>query len=378
MRDGWIAPVAATGGFALGGRWDKKFATALDRRLNQMLAAPAVDRPSGPIEIDCRQVERLDTVGACLLVRFRATLRERGGAELVGVRAEWRALIEAADDAKIDLDAARGERAPVALAGLNSIGKATAGLGGEIAALLGFFGLVVVRLGGVVLRPARLNVTSLVHHMEDAGLNALPIVALLAFVIGFVISYQSAFQLGVFGAEILTVDLIGLSVLREIGALITAVVVAGRSGSAMTAQIGTMQVNEEIDAMRAIGIDPTDALVLPRILALMLVVPMLTFFANIMGLLGGALVVYLVVGLDLAAFFRQLIIIAVPLDFIEGMVKAPVFAFAIGMVGCFQGMSVSGSAASVGRRTTVAVVESIFLVIVIDGAFSIFFTQLRF
>ena len=200
------------------------------------------------------------------------------------------------------------------------------------------------------------------------------IVGLLAFLIGVVLAYQGADQLARFGAQIYTVNLLGISVLREMGILITAIIVAGRSGSAFTAQIGTMKVNQEIDAMRTIGLDPVEVLVLPRALALVLVMPLLTFYANIMAILGGGLMVWVLLGIDPAAFVRQLHQSLNVEALLVGMIKAPVFAFVIGLVGCFEGLRTGGNAESVGTQTTRAVVEAIFLVIVLDAFFSVFFS----
>jgi phospholipid/cholesterol/gamma-HCH transport system permease protein len=216
----------------------------------------------------------------------------------------------------------------------------------------------------------------MVYHMQKTGLDALPIVGLLSFLIGVVMAYQGADQLQRFGAEIFTVNLVGIAVLRELGILLTAIIVAGRSGSAFTAQIGTMKVNEEVDALRTIGLDPMEVLVLPRILALVLVLPLLTFYADIMGLMGGALMAALTLDITVVQFIERLRVAVTVDTFFVGLVKAPVFAFIIAMVGCFEGLQVTSSAESVGTRTTRSVVEAIFLVIVLDALFSIFFSYI--
>ncbi|MDH3663453.1 MAG: ABC transporter permease, partial [Alphaproteobacteria bacterium] len=227
-----------------------------------------------------------------------------------------------------------------------------------------------------ILHPTRFRLTSLTHHLEQTCLNALPIVGLIAFLIGVVMAYQGADQLKRFGAEIFTVDLVGVSVLREIGILLTAIVVAGRSGSAFTAEIGAMAVNQEIDALRAIGLDVVEVLVLPRMLALMIALPLLAFFADILGLFGGGLMAWLVLGISPGQFLTQLESAIEPATFWVGIIKAPVFAFLIALVGCYQGLLVSCSADSVGRHTTKSVVIGIFLVIVFDALFSILFSTL--
>ena len=205
----------------------------------------------------------------------------------------------------------------------------------------------------------------------------MPIVCLLSFLIGVVLAFQGADQLRRFGAEIFTVNLLTLSVLREIGVLMTAIMLAGRSGSAFTAQIGTMQVNEEVDALRTLGLDPVEVLVIPRILALLISLPILTFLSDVMGILGGALMAVAVLDLTLSQFLRQLEEAITLTHFLVGMVKAPFFAYIIGIVGCYEGLRVSGSAESVGRMTTKSVVESIFLVIIADALFSILFSVLK-
>jgi len=253
------------------------------------------------------------------------------------------------------------------------LGKATIDACDEGRRLLSFVGQIVIAFGRVLVRPRRLRLTSLTHHLELVGVDALPIVGLISFLIGIVLAYQGAEQLRAFGAEIFTIDLLAVSVLREIGILLTAIVVAGRSGSAFTAQLGTMQVNEEIDALQTLGLDPVEVLVLPRLLALMIALPLLAFFADLMALLGGGLMAVFVLDIPPVQFLNQLERAATPAMFWAGMSKAPLFAFLIGMVGCYEGMTVRGSAESVGRQTTRAVVVGIFLVIVFDALFSILF-----
>jgi phospholipid/cholesterol/gamma-HCH transport system permease protein len=242
--------------------------------------------------------------------------------------------------------------------------------------LLGFFGLVSEALWRTLRRPSRLRWTSFVSHMEQTGVDALPIVGLLAFLIGVVFAYQGADQLRRFGAEIYTVNLLGISILRELGVLITAILVAGRSGSAFAAQIGTMKVNEEIDAIRTLGLDPIEVLVLPRLFAVVITLPLLTFYANVMGLLGGAIMSYFALDISFVTFLRQLKWFLPGGSFWVGLVKAPFFAGVIATCGCYEGLRAARSAESVGQLTTTAVVEGIFLVIVVDAAFSIVFSVL--
>ena len=242
--------------------------------------------------------------------------------------------------------------------------------------LVSFLGQTVIAPGRSLRRPSRIRGRELVALIEKTGLDAMPIVEMISFLIGVVLAYQGADQLARFGAEIFTVNLVGIGVLREMGVLLTAIMLAGRSGSAFAAQIGTMKVNEEIDAMRTIGMDPMEVLVLPRVLALMVSLPLLTFFADIMGLLGGAVMATTALDISFFQFARQLNA-SVPISALWiGLVKAPVFAFIIALVGCFEGLKVNGSAESVGQRTTRAVAESAFLVMVLDSMFSILFSVL--
>ena len=242
----------------------------------------------------------------------------------------------------------------------------------QIGDFLGFFGLVVETLLRTLLQPRRLRLTALVHHMQAVGFNALPIVGLISFLIGVVLAYQGSTQLRLYGAQVFIVNLVAVSVLRELGILLTSIVVAGRSGSAFAAQIGSMKLREEIDAMRTLGIDPVEALVLPRMLALLLTLPLLGFFSDLMGLVGGAAMSWVTLDIAPTVFIQRLSETNV-WHFAVGVIKAPFFAVIIALIGCYEGLQVTGSAESVGQRTTRAVVEAIFLVIVTDAAFSIFF-----
>jgi phospholipid/cholesterol/gamma-HCH transport system permease protein len=243
--------------------------------------------------------------------------------------------------------------------------------------LIGFFGAVFIGFLRLFVQPRRVRFVSLVSHVEHTGLNALPIIGLISFLIGIVLAYQGADQLRQFGAEIFTVNLVGVSVLREMGILLTSIIVAGRTGSAFTAQIGTMQVNEEVDALRTLGLDPLDVLVLPRVIGLVIALPLLTFYSDILALLGGGFACVLLLNMSVAQFLTQLREAVTTTHFLVGMAKAPVFAVIISMVGCFEGLRVTGSAESVGRLTTKSVVESLFLVIVFDAFFSILFSYLH-
>ncbi len=259
---------------------------------------------------------------------------------------------------------------------VDRLGRATADAWREAGDLLAFLGHSTVTLLASLFHPGRIRFRSLVNQLETVGLDALPIVGLLSFLIGVVVAYQGADQLRRFGAEIFTVNLLAISILREMGILLAAIIIAGHSGSAFTAQIGTMQVNQEIDAMRALGFDPMDILVMPRMLALVIALPLLAVFADIMGLAGGAVISVLVLDISLVQYLERLKVAVSAWSFWVGMIKAPVFGFVIALVGCREGLNVSGSAESVGRQTTKSVVVSIFLVILINAMFSILFAMI--
>lgn len=242
--------------------------------------------------------------------------------------------------------------------------------------LIAYTGEVAVKMGGCIMRPTRFRIASIVRHIDETGIRAIPIIGLLGFLISMVVAYQAANQLQKFGASIFTIDLTVISLLREMGVLITAIMFAGRSGSAFAAEIGVMKLREEVDALRTMGVDPIETLVIPRVLALLVTLPLLTFFANMMGLVGGALMAQGLLDIPLNQYIDRVQYAATPMMFFVGMIKAPVFAFLIAIVCTYQGMNVTGSAESVGRLTTIAVVQSIFIVLLVDALFSIVFAQM--
>ncbi len=242
--------------------------------------------------------------------------------------------------------------------------------------VVSFVGEIFLTVLKSILNPRSFRFHSIVRHIDETGLRAVPIISLLAILITMVISYQAATQLTKFGANIFTVDLTVISLLREMAVLVTAIMVAGRSGSAFAAEIGVMKMREEVDALRTMGFNPIEVLVVPRLIAMMITLPILTFIADIVGLVGGAGISVLLLDIPLGQYIDRVQSVATPMMFFIGLIKAPVFAFVITLVGTYQGMNVSGSAESVGKLTTLAVVQSIFLVIVIDAIFSIVFAQL--
>ncbi len=371
MQAGWLKTSERDGGLLLqaGGAWDVGSVARLDAELRGL--AP---RERAPLTVDLAGVERLDTAGAWLIHRTLRDMRQAGmTAETRAVTPDFRVMLEqvAANDRPCEV-APPPVNALVAC--VNRVGEGTLDALEEARQVLGFFGLIMLTWARTLARPGRLRGTPLVYHMEQVGVNALPIVGLISFLIGVVLAYQGAVQLQRFGAEIFVVNLIGVSVLREIGILLTAIVVAGRSGSAFAAQIGSMVVHEEVDAMRTLGLGPVEVLVLPRVLALVVMLPILAFWADLMGLLGGGIMAWLVLDISPGLYIDRLRDAVGLWSFWVGIIKAPVFGFLIAMVGCLEGMRVSGSAESVGRQTTRAVVTSIFLVIVVDALFSIFFS----
>jgi phospholipid/cholesterol/gamma-HCH transport system permease protein len=357
-----------------GGLWTLAALADLDARRERLVAGATGG--GGRASIDLGAIEKLDTAGAWLLDRMARDLDGRGWqVEWCGGQGAHAALL--AEIRAIGIEPLPPAPAANALVReIANLGRSTLAALKEAESLLSFFGQTVVVLGRVALRPSRLRLTSLTHHLEQTCVNALPIVGLITFLIGIVMAYQGADQLRRFGAEIYTVDLLAISTLREIGILITAIVVAGRSGSAFTAEIGMMKVNEEVDALRTLGLDPFEVLVVPRLLALMIALPLLAFFADMMALFGGALMCAFALDISPAQYIDRLTYAIWPRTFWVGIVKAPVFAFLIAMVGCYEGLTVNGSAESVGRKTTLSVVVAIFLVIVFDAIFSIVFSAI--
>ena len=327
-------------------------------------------KPDG-MTIDLSGVERIDTVGAWLV--HRAT-RDRG-AEVIGASPEAEALIEQVAAADHPVRVRPDLRSPLIRA-LAELGSWTVETGRTLLGLLGFLGATLVAFASVVARPKRFRFNSVVQSFDAVGVRALGIIGLMSFLIGIVVGQQGAVQLAQFGAEIYTINLIGRITVRELGVLMTAIMVAGRSGSAFAAQIGTMKITEEIDAMRTIGVSPVEALVVPRMLAAVLTMPLLGFFAMLMSIIGGGVFCWLNLGIPPVTFAQRISEVVPMHDLYIALIKAPVFGFIIALAGCFQGMLVAGNAEDVGRRTTNAVVQSIFLVIVLDAVFAVFFSSI--
>lgn len=354
------------------GTWTASFAPVLER-----MVADAEKLAGGPqsIFIDVSEVAKLDTFGAWLIERLRRSLTQGAvEAQIAGLSANYSSLV---DEVRRVRATPVVDSSTITITGmLEQIGRAVAGVGGTIAGLVDMLGAVLAAGGRVLIHPRSLRLTSTVHHLEQVCWRAVPIIVLITFLIGCIIAQQGIFHFRRFGADIFVVDMLGVLVLREIGVLLVAIMVAGRSGSAYTAELGSMKMREEIDALRTMGFDPIEVLVLPRMIALVLALPILAFLGAMAALYGGGLVAWLYGGVDPEAFLLRLRD-AISIDhFIVGIVKAPVMAAVIGIVACVEGLAVQGSAESLGQHTTASVVKGIFFVIVMDGVFAIFFASI--
>ena len=353
------------------GNWSIVHLNKVDDALRKLAAMPGeADRAV----IALSAVSRFDTAAAAIVSRTAARLEEQG------LRVEFEGVSEA-QHLLLDKIGGFGEPEPVHqppvplyLQIVGKIGETSLVMAAEARAMLGFVGAVIVTVGRTIANPRRFRLVPFVHHMEKSGFDALPLVCLLTFLIGAVVAQQGAVQLRQFGAEVFTVNLIAIIFLREVGLLLTAIIVAGRSGSAFTAEIGSMKMREEIDAMRTLGLDAMDMLVLPRVAALTVTLPLLTFIADVMGLVGGGLVVFFMLDMSPGVYITRVQEAVGFWTFGVGLVKAPFMAAVIALVGCRAGLAVTGSAESVGAMTTSSVVRSIFLVIILDALFAMFFT----
>lgn len=350
----------------VGGAWTIGASDRLDRGLSDLALGKGT-------QIDASKISRLDSAGAWLLLR---TSRAMGNKAPLNVPDQYGPLLESLDQE--EKPEKHKSRIPPGFRGrLYRIGRATMDAGHQTVSMLGYLGRVTVETGQIIVQQGRnLRIAAIVHQIEETGINALPIVGLLSFLIGVVIAYQGITQLQKFGAQMLTIDGLGIITLREMGVLMTSIIIAGRSGSAFTAQIGSMRVNEEIDAMQTMGLNTVETLVLPRIIGLVVALPILTLYADIMGLIGGAVMCYFDLHVTIPAYMRELRQSLEVRTLLVGLIKAPVFAFVIALVGCYEGFQVERNAASVGLLTTRSVVEAVFLVIVLDAAFSIMFSVL--
>jgi phospholipid/cholesterol/gamma-HCH transport system permease protein len=357
---------------AAAGAWTSQNAGLLERQIET--AARQYDGVRR-VAIDMGAVERLDTFGAWLLEKLVRSFSSRGcETEVRGLKQDDRALFDELRQVKPETPVRR--RSNPLVDGLVVVGKSVASAADGFVAIVNMLGALAVAFINVIARPRRFRLTAMVHQLDNVGWRAVPIVLLITFLIGCIIAQQGLFHFGRFGADIYVVDMVGILTLREIGVLIVCIMVAGRSGSAYTAELGSMKMREEIDALRTMGFDPIEVLCLPRVLALIIGVPILTFLGSMAALYGGGLVAWLYGGIDPDVYLHRLKEAIDVRTFAVGMIKAPFMALIVGVVACVEGMKVKGSAESLGLQTTASVVESIFLVIVLDGLFAIFFASI--
>jgi len=321
--------------------------------------------------IDISDVKEIDTVGAWVVRR----LSHEHDARIIGASEQAQQVLTAlegtADEVTIE-----NPRVPVWKRVPEKMGERVYIARSGAIGVVGFLGQILLGFGTLLRHPGKFPMRALVRQMELVGVAALPIVGLMSFLIGIVIAQQGAVQLSQFGAETLTVNLVGRITLRELGVLMTAIMVAGRSGSAFAAQIGTMKLTEEIDAMRTIGLSPIERLVIPRILACTFMMVLLGFYSSVIGIIGGAVIGQVSLGIPFFSFLERIQEVVPIYDVYVGLIKAPVFGLIVGLAGCYHGMQVKGNSEEVGKRTTMAVVSAIFAVIVIDAFFAVFFTEI--
>jgi phospholipid/cholesterol/gamma-HCH transport system permease protein len=357
-------------GITAAGSWTAQYARVLERVVDAATRSHATERT---IVVDMAQIDRLDTYGAWLLERTLRTWSSQGcQTSVVGLADNYGKLFE-----KIRAGTQTLTPPPpkpnFIIATLESVGRTMTAVGADVLLLTQMAGALIVAFLRVLVRPHTFRITSMVNHLERVGWNAVPIILLITLLIGAILAQQGIFHFRTFGADIYVVDMVGVLVLREVGVLIVCIMVAGRSGSAYTAELGSMKMREEVDALNTMGFDPVEVLILPRIFALIVTVPILTFLGSMAALYGGGMVAWLYGGIDPQVFLDRLHESVTVKTFAVGLIKAPFMAIVIGLVACVEGLQVKGSAESLGAKTTDSVVKSIFLVIVMDGAFAIFF-----
>lgn len=355
------------------GSWTAPHAAELERLIDTVDHDPALMRAT---VINMRGIEAFDTYGAWLLERLTRAGRARGqDLRVLDLAERYQGLLEEVHHVNRKASETR-QAANAAVRMLETVGRIVEDLGRDFLLFVNMLGALGHALMGVLLRPQSFRLTSAVHHLDRVGWQAVPIILLITFLIGGIIAQQGFFHFRKFGADDYVVDMVGILVLRELGVLIVAIMVAGRSGSSYTAEIGSMKMREEIDALRTMGLDPVTVLLLPRVIALVIALPALTFLGSMAALYGGGLVAWLYGDMSPEIFVARLREAISVTHFQVGMIKAPFMALAIGVVACAEGLKVKGSAESLGLQTTTSVVKSIFLVIVLDGLFAMFFASI--
>jgi len=362
---------AGTLAVALAGSWSADRAPRIERVIAEITA-----RLPRSARVDLSGVTRLDTLGAYVLNRLKAHRESEGAAvEFVSNRPEHAILLA---EVKVhDGDKPPPHKQIRLIDILVNIGESVIGFGRDMVGGAMFLGEVVVGSASVVLGPRKFRGPSLVNQIELIAFDGAPIIMLISFLVGCIVAQQGIFQLEQFGATVFVVNLTGILILRELGVLLTSIMIAGRSGSAFTAEIGSMKMREEIDALRVMGLDPIEVLVVPRILALVISLPILSFIASMAGLVGAGLVTWLYGGIGVDTFLARLQSVITWKHFAVGLIKAPFMAFVIGLIASIEGLAVKGSAESLGRQVTASVVKAIFMVIVVDGLFAMFFASIE-
>jgi phospholipid/cholesterol/gamma-HCH transport system permease protein len=359
---------------ALTGDWTIRAGAGLERQAAALVAAAATARHA---TLDISAIDRLDTAGAWLIDRSRQSLSAQGvEAELTGVRAEHATLLLAADYHAVE--AAPHRRGPSVTTLLADVGESVYVAGVDTFAGIDFLGRLVAVAARVAVSPRRWRLTALAFHLESFSLRSAPIIVMINFFVGAIVAQQGISQLARYGAGAYTVDLVGILILREMGLLLTSIMVAGRTGSAMTAEIGAMNMREEIDALKVMALDPVEVLILPRVSALILSLPILTFLGDLAALFGAGCVMWYLGVVTPEGFLVRL---QAPYNierFEVGLIKAPFMALIIGIIAAAEGFAVSGSAESLGVKVTASVVKSIFMVIVVDGIFALYFAAVDF
>jgi phospholipid/cholesterol/gamma-HCH transport system permease protein len=360
--------------FALSGDWTLLASRELEEKAASILKQGSKYKQA---TIDLAAVTHLDTAGAWVINRTRRELAQKGvSVSIEHARSEHDILLEETHYRAFERP--QGQKTFPFVDFLAGVGRNVADAFKDGYAGVAFLGELVAALGQIALRPAKFRGTSLVYHIENIGFKSAPIIALINLLVGAIVAQQGIFQLVRFGATSYTVDLIGILVLREMGVLLTSIMIAGRSGSAITAEIGSMKMREEIDALRVMGLSPIEVLIAPRILALVISMPLLTFIADMAALFGGLLVSWAYGGISPAAFLSLLQVAIGRNTFFVGLIKAPFMAMVIGLIAAMEGLATQGSAESLGRQVTASVVKSIFMVIVVDGLFAMFFTSIHY
>jgi phospholipid/cholesterol/gamma-HCH transport system permease protein len=359
---------------ALSGSWTADQAQTIEPLVAKWFA---VCGEATRVSLDLTGISRLDTMGAYVLSRFRFDAAHEGArAEFTGGRSEYMLLLN--EVASMRSETVRQPARSGVISCLADIGQTVTQSGRDVIGGVSFLGEIVTALGRAIIRPKRFRGPSLINQLEFIAFRGAPIIMLISFLVGCIVAQQSIFQLQRFGASVFVVNLTGILILRELAVLLTSIMVAGRSGSAFTAEIGSMKMREEIDALRVMGLDPVEVLVVPRILALLVGLPILTFVSMMSGLVGAGLVSWLYGGIGLDTYIARLQTVVTYKHFTVGLIKAPFMALVIGIIASLEGLAVKGSAESLGQQVTASVVKAIFVVIVVDGLFAMFFAAIQY